>query len=55
LKTNLFTYLVTYSLANLIQESGRAGRNMPSAKHILFWSRKDLTTLYSILAGGTEW
>jgi superfamily II DNA helicase RecQ len=36
--------------ANLIQEAGRAGRDGNTAIHVIFFSKKDIRTNYSIIA-----
>ncbi|GBB93277.1 hypothetical protein RclHR1_21400002 [Rhizophagus clarus] len=35
---------------NLIQEAGRAGRDRREAKHIIYYSRQDIKTVYRIVA-----
>ncbi|RHZ48037.1 hypothetical protein Glove_562g38 [Diversispora epigaea] len=38
------------SMMNLVQESGRAGRDGNFSNHIIFYSKKDIRTNYSIIA-----
>ncbi|CAB4373272.1 unnamed protein product [Rhizophagus irregularis] len=38
------------SITNLIQEAGRAGRDGNTATHVIFFSKKDICTNYSIIA-----
>ncbi|PKB99265.1 ATP-dependent DNA helicase, partial [Rhizophagus irregularis] len=38
------------SMTNLIQEAGRAGRDRNTAIHVIFFSKKDIRTNYSIIA-----
>lgn len=37
-------------IANLIQEAGHAGRDGNTATHVIFFSKKDIRTNYSIIA-----
>ncbi|GES81564.1 DNA helicase RecQ [Rhizophagus clarus] len=43
-------YTFPLSLGNLIQEAGRAGRDRREAKHIIYYSRQDIKTVYGIVA-----
>ncbi|CAG8548196.1 17214_t:CDS:10 [Funneliformis caledonium] len=47
-------YTFPLSLGNLIQEAGRAGRDRREAKHIVYYSRQDIKTVYGIVAGEQE-
>ncbi|PKC55161.1 putative sgs1 protein, partial [Rhizophagus irregularis] len=47
-------YTFPSSISNFIQESGRAGRDGNSAQSILFYSRNDIKTIYTIITGGRE-
>lgn len=42
--------ICTCSIANLIQEAGRARCDGNTATHVLFFSKKDIRTNYSIIA-----
>ncbi|RHZ83721.1 hypothetical protein Glove_88g115 [Diversispora epigaea] len=42
------------SIGNLIQESGRAGRDRLPAKAIIFFNKKDIKTVMGIYTGGYE-
>jgi superfamily II DNA helicase RecQ len=47
----MYKYSLFYIfIANLIQEAGRAGRDGNTAKHFIFYSKKDIRTNYSIIA-----
>ncbi|UZO20938.1 uncharacterized protein OCT59_013347 [Rhizophagus irregularis] len=47
-------YTFPSSISNFIQESGRAGRDGNPAQSILFYSRNDIKTVYTIITGGRE-
>ncbi|PKC13958.1 putative sgs1 protein, partial [Rhizophagus irregularis] len=44
-------YTFPSSISNFIQESGRAGRDGNPAQSILFYSRNDIKTVYTIITG----
>ncbi|CAJ0837776.1 13542_t:CDS:2, partial [Entrophospora sp. SA101] len=47
-------YTFPLSIGNLVQETGRAGRDHNSAKSVIFYSRHDICTNYTIITQGRE-
>lgn len=41
-------------IGNLVQETGRAGRDRNPAKSVIFYSRHDICTNYTIITQGRE-
>jgi superfamily II DNA helicase RecQ len=46
--------IIIFQIGNLIQEIGRAGRDKIQSKSVLFFSRNDIRSIYSIVTGGRE-